>query len=199
MFRKGLVMGWLVLLFTGIATMFWYYDWIYKLPTPIPENYQPVVTGSTVDLGDQIQSPDGKPVFVHFYNPDCPCSRFNKKHFKSLVQQYGRDVHFVVVVMSEKTFTPEAIRRKMGVDLPVLFDKSIADRCGVYSTPQAALLDQHSRLYYRGNFNASRYCSDEKTAYAKLALAGLLNSQQRVAFGDLAQRSYGCSLPVCKN
>ncbi|MHA4741229.1 TlpA family protein disulfide reductase [Dyadobacter sp. MSC1_007] len=199
MMRTGLVIAWLTLLASTVGALFWYNDWVYQLPTPIPKNYRPVKTGTVIDLGEQIQNQDDKPVFLHFYNPECPCSRFNKSHFQSLVRRYGRQVRFVVVVLSDKSYSVEKIQDKIGLDIPVIFDQSLADRCGVYSTPQAVLVDNSQKLYYRGNYNATRYCTEEKTAYAKMALDGLLNSQSLPVLSARALKSYGCTIPVCKN
>lgn len=197
MVRIGFVAAWLTLLLGVVGGLFWYNDWVYQLPTPVPAHYRPVALGSHVRLGDRMAVPSDKPLFLHFYNPECPCSRFNRPHFRSLVDHYGKEMQFAVVVMSEKKFTEEQIREKLGVNVPILFDSTIAARCGVYSTPQAAILDQ-DHLYYRGNYNASRYCTDEKTAYAKIALTTLLENRQLPVFTAEALRSYGCSFPVCK-
>jgi hypothetical protein len=102
-------------------------------------------------------------------------------------------------VLSDKSYSVEKIQDKIGLDIPVIFDQSLADRCGVYSTPQAVLVDNSQKLYYRGNYNATRYCTEEKTAYAKMALDGLLNSQSLPVLSARALKSYGCTIPVCKN
>ena len=107
-------------------------------------------------------------------------------------------MNLLVVAVSNKTYTAKNVQDKLGVDIPVLFDGALPAACGVYSTPQAVLLDTHRRLYYRGNYNQSRYCTDEKTSYAKIAIEGLLHAQSRLAFGQLALRAYGCSLPGCQ-
>ncbi|NIJ55456.1 DUF6436 domain-containing protein [Dyadobacter arcticus] len=199
MIRMGLVIAWLTMLLSSVGVLFWYNDWKYRLPTPVPANYVNVPPGTKIDLGKMIQSTGDKPVFLHFYNPECPCSRFNKSHFQSLVRSYGNSVHFVVVVLSDKAYSADEIQDKLGLKIPVVFDESIATRCGVYSTPQAALIDKDQKLYYRGNYNASRYCTEEKTAYAKIALNGLLKSQSLPTLTAQALKSYGCTMPVCKN
>ncbi|MGV3558781.1 MAG: redoxin domain-containing protein [Larkinella arboricola] len=199
MIRKSLVMMWLLVLLSAVIALFWYNDWLYQLPTPVPENYKPVKTGTVIALQDRLELPANKPVLLHFFNPDCPCSRFNKPHFKALVRQFGQQVAFVVVVMSTKTYSVQQIQEKIGLPLPVLFDPSVAALCGVYSTPQAALLDAKHRLFYRGNYNRSRYCTDEKTSYAKIALTELLHNKARVNLDSLALTSYGCRVSYCKN
>jgi hypothetical protein len=54
-------------------------------------------------------------------------------------------------------------------------------------------------LYYRGNYNKSRYCTDKKTEYARMALDALLNNNANIGFDQLAIKAYGCQLPKCKN
>ena len=154
--RKKFVIFLLLLKFGVIIGLFWYYDWIYSQPTPIPADYKAVQTGSIVDLAGRVPT-DHRPLFLHFFNPDCPCSRFNIPHFRSLVQQYGVKVRFVVVVMTRKSYTIRQIQDKFDLPVTVSFDSSIAVACGVYSTPQAAILTSGRQLYYRGNYNKSRY------------------------------------------
>ena len=192
-----MVLIWLLLLFSAIGALFWYNELIYHLPTPIPANYKAVSQGKLIKLNGPLGADHSKPLFLHFFNPDCPCSRFNISNFKSLVRQYKNQVNFVVVVMNNKYYTAKAIQDKFDLKIPVSFDASIASACGVYSTPQAVLLDSAHKLYYRGNYNRSRYCTDEKTSYAKMALAGLMHNHSQLIFNQLALRAYGCSLPNC--
>src|SRR4051812_16586247 len=167
MIRKAILVCWLVMIFSAIAYLFWYHEWKYTLPTPIPEKYVAVKNGAYIDLTGKVKSETGKPVFVHFFNPDCPCSRFNIPHFNSLVKKYGDKMDFSVVVINKsKEFTAEEIQNKFDLTVPVSFDTTIASACGVYSTPQAVILDEAHQLYYRGNYNKSRYCTDKNSMYA---------------------------------
>ncbi|WP_259067731.1 TlpA family protein disulfide reductase [Mucilaginibacter sp. X4EP1] len=195
--RKILLVSWLTLLLSAVVALFWYNEWVYHLPTPIPKNYKPVDQGKFIELSGALAANHTQPMFLHFFNPDCPCSRFNITNFKSLVKSYGHRVKFIVVVMNNKFYTAKQIQDKFDLDIPVLFDASIATLCGVYSTPQAVLLDQDHKLYYRGNYNSSRYCTDEKTSYAKMAIEGLLHDHEKIVFNQLALRAYGCQLPNC--
>jgi hypothetical protein len=196
--KKAMTISWLLILLSAMVALFWYNDWRYQLPTPVPKNYKPVSMGKLIRLNQQFNN-NRKPVFLHFFNPDCPCSRFNIAQFKTLVREYSDEVDFMVVVLSPKSFTAKTIKDKFDLDIPVSFDPELAVSCGVYSTPQAALLDNQHHLYYRGNYNSSRYCTDEKTSYAKIALRSLLLKQTDMIFSPLALKSYGCSLPDCKN
>jgi len=168
--RKGAAIILLLFVFGAIAGLFWKLDWIYNLPTPVPKNYHAVNKGEKINLSAQFRLDQGKPLLIHFYNPDCPCSRFNMPHFKSLVNEYEGKINFAIAVMNNKNYTTKDIQAKFGFDIPVFNDSSIAVACGVYSTPQAVLIDTANTLFYRGNYNRTRYCADKKTEYARLAI-----------------------------
>ncbi len=196
--RTIIIVSWLVLLFLAMGCIFWRNEWIYSLPTPIPEKYKVVNTGGTISLPSGLEFNNSKPIFLHFFNPDCPCSRFNVPHFRSLVQQYGSKVNFVIIPMSQSAVSIEEIQSRFKLDIPVLIDPQIAASCGVYSTPQAAIIDVNHTLNFRGNYNRSRYCSDPRTEYAKIALEALLNNEHKIVFDPIALRAYGCQIPLCK-
>jgi hypothetical protein len=195
--KKTVVVAWLALLFSGIAFLFWHMEFVYGLPTPVPKNYRLVKTGNTIIIPAILKPGDNEPNFIHFFNPDCPCSKFNMGHFKALVKEYGNEVHFSIVVLSPKHFSAQDIRERFGLDIPIYFDSSIAAACGVYSTPQAVIIDTQDHLFYRGNYNKARYCVDTRSNYAQQALDGLLQHRTLI-FNQYATKAYGCTLPNCK-
>jgi hypothetical protein len=195
--KKLALLIWVSLLFGGIFTLFWYKDFQYSLPTPLPPDYKAVNTGTSIIFPHDFTVDPQKPVFVHFFNPECPCSRFNITHFKSLVKQYRDQVNFAVVVMNNTKYSKKEIQDRFGINLPVSFDTALATACGVYSTPQAVILDNQHQLYYRGNYNKNRYCTDKKTNYAQMALTKLLNHEPGFLFDQYALTAYGCELPQC--
>ena len=168
--KKILLALWFTLLLFSIGYLFWQNEFKYSLPTPIPKNYHAIAMGSKIDLS-QCCAFDNKPVFFHFFNPDCPCSRFNVPHVSDLIKKYGDKVNFKIVVLNKKkTFSIAEIQQKFGAEIPVYFDEGIAQKCGVISTPQAVLLDADHNLYYRGNYNKTRYCTDAESNYAQMAI-----------------------------
>lgn len=195
--RIWLMTGWLGILFGGVFYLFWYNEWIYSLPTPVPEKHITRQMGEYVDIGHEFETNSNKPVFLHFFNPTCPCSKFNIPHFKSLVKKYGDQINFAIVVMSNDAYSVQKIQDKFNLTVPVSFDTTLAISCGVYSTPQAVILDSNRNLYYRGNYNKSRYCTDSKSDYAQMAIDSLLNYTPEPVFGTLAIEAYGCQLPNC--
>ncbi|WP_158795575.1 redoxin domain-containing protein [Pedobacter sp. L105] len=197
--KKWIVTVWLTLLMVIIFSFFWYNQLVYSLPTPVPSDYKTVRTGQKIKLASPLNFNNNKPVFLHFFNPDCPCSRFNIDHFKSLVKTYHNRVNFAVVLMTDKSNSAEEVKKRFGISVPVIADSTVAALCGVYSTPQAVVLNANRELYYRGNYNKSRYCTDAKTSYALIALDGVLNKKHILNEDIFALKSYGCKLPNCKN
>lgn len=198
--RKLLLTCWLLVLAGGICYLFWYHDWKYSLPTAVPQNYVDVKVGQQINIDGQIAVAKGKPAFIHFFNPECPCSKFNVPHFNSLVRKYGKQIDFSVVVVNlnkDKSYTAEEIHNKFDITVPVSFDSTIAAKCGVYSTPQAVLIDTDHKLYYRGNYNRARYCTDTKSNFAQMAIDSLLNNNTKPVFSQYALKAYGCQAPFC--
>lgn len=197
--RKGIVVTWLLILVVIVGGLFWYNEYIYSLPTPVPVTYKLVKSNEHISIVSKLQADPAKPVFLHFFNPDCPCSRFNIPHFRELVKKYGNEVTFVAVpmIMRGEEYTDEQIREKLGVNIPVWREPGVAEAVGVYSTPQAVVISSNNNLYYRGNYNKSRYCTDKRSNYAEIALSSLLNNSPAPEFDQLALRSYGCTIEGC--
>jgi len=196
--RTTILTVWLTLILVTISYLFWHNEWKYSLPTPVPAKYRAAEKGDTINLKNKLFAGSHKPSFIHFYNPECPCSKFNIPHVNSLVKKYGAKINFAIVVMnSNEKYTVEEIQDKFNPGIPVLFDKSMADSCGVYSTPQAVILDADHKLYYRGNYNKSRYCTDKNSYYAQMAIDSLLTNNLNPTFTKYALEAYGCALPLC--
>jgi hypothetical protein len=175
----------------GIISIFWHQEIKYTLPTPIPQHLKSVPILSKVELKEIDQK---GPLFIHFFNPDCPCSRFNASHVIQLIRNHGDSIHFIIVVPSLQDLA--VAKRKFGESLTYAIDpqNKIAVTCGVYSTPQAVLITKDKALYFRGNYNRSRYCTSQASNYAELALVSFLNRQPSPAFGLEASLAYGCEL-----
>jgi hypothetical protein len=196
--KKFLAMVLLVTICIMITYLFWQNELRYSIPTPVPTNYKNIARGSFIDIHGKIATQSGKPSFIHFFNPACPCSRFNLKHFKELVNKYHQQINFSIVVIDKNNaYTPQSINEKFDLAVPISFDTSIAGICGVYSTPQAVLLDSMQHLYFRGNYNKNRYCTTQNSNYAQIAIDSLLNGNHKISFSALALKAYGCEITTC--
>jgi hypothetical protein len=177
----------------GIISLFWHQEYQYSLPTPVPENYTPVAKGQFVNLADAGLQKKG-PLFLHFYNPDCPCSRFNATHIKSLIRNYSDSVELIIIVPDQ--YSLSKAKKEFGENLDYFVDtkQALAESVGVYSTPQAAIINRNNELFFRGNYNLSRYCTSKETNFAELSLIALLNNRPPPVFSMLATQAYGCEL-----
>ena len=190
MARLILVGGFLLTAAWAIGAVFWRQELRYALPTPVPHNYRAVAVGSIVE---HHALASGKAYFLHFYNPDCPCSRFNARHVKSMIRAHADSVAMYIVLPSHQDL-PKAQREFAQQHFIVDEDGTLAQACGVYATPQAAIVDATGKLFYRGNYNRTRYCTAKATNFAELSLVALLNKQPSPSFGLLATQAYGCEL-----
>lgn len=197
--RKRIIITWLSLLTIVVGVLFWYNEWLYSLPTPVPPSYKLVSANTHIGIIEKLNADPGKPVFLHFFNPDCPCSRFNLPHFRELVKKYSGQVTFVAVpmVFTRYNYTDEEILDKLKVNIPVWRQQGVAEAVGVYSTPQAVLITNNNDLFYRGNYNKSRYCTDKRSNYAEIAIETLLNGSATPDFGPMALKAYGCTIEGC--
>jgi hypothetical protein len=179
----------------GIAAIFWYQEMQYLLPTPVPENYRVVLPHDVVEFDSVLTvQEDEKPKLLHFFSPDCPCSRFNLKHFLTLKRKFDQTIDFYVVIANPEKVT--SARDLVGSEIPIIVDSNekLARACGVYSTPQAALIQQNNQLYFRGNYNRSRYCTNKNSNFVQMAMDSLVAGKAPPHFIELATRSYGCSI-----
>ncbi|HYI79220.1 MAG TPA: hypothetical protein VEW65_16480 [Chryseolinea sp.] len=185
----------LTIILSAIGIIFWFQEAQYLLPTPIPKNYVAISPREYVNLDTAVLSqPLVKPTLFHFFSPECPCSRFNLKHFLALKKKYQSTITFYAVVTDNEKAS--SARKSLDPDIIVLIDKDekLAKACGVYSTPQAAILQTDNSLFFRGNYNRARYCTDKNSNFVQMALDSLVAKKSPPFFSPLATNSYGCIL-----
>jgi peroxiredoxin len=184
-----------------IGLIFYEQEIQFLLPTPKPEHIEEKHIGEQVHL-DGLDFTRG-PYFIHFYNSDCPCSRFNIKDFRSMVRKHQDEIRFVAVLETDDKSSDEIVQfqKKYDLGIPILQDSNgkLAKALGVYSTPQAVLVGRDSTIYYKGNYNRSRFCSSNATAFANLALTCFLEEKPLPVMPEVALIPYGCSLPSNKD
>lgn len=183
-----------------IASIFWRQEFQYTLPTKAPRDLKRVSLGDSVEIN---LSKNQRDIFIHFYNYDCPCSRFNIKEFQSLVRKFSDKVHFVAVLQTpdnNNKKTTERFKSKydLGIETIVDANGTIAKELGIYSTPQAVIIKNH-KIFYKGNYNKARFCLTQNTQFAKMALTALVNDEEPPIFPEIATMAYGCELPSNKS
>ena len=193
---KIFALGAILLLFSIVIYSYWYFEYKFILPTPTPRDYVAVAVNQQVNVEDFLSETAEKPRFFHFFNPYCPCSRFNLEHFADLIQAFNTEVDFYAVIGSKELFEKTKSQlAKYQIDIPIIIDRKelLAKKCGVYSTPQAVLIDTEDKLYYRGNYNVARFCTNPETDFAQKALQAITEDLPPPIFGELATQSYGCA------
>ncbi|SMG46180.1 AhpC/TSA family protein [Marivirga sericea] len=187
-----------------IGFLFWEQEWKFSKPTPVPSNHITVQTGDSIpdDVISMLGLTSADQLFIHFYNFDCPCSRFNIKEFQNLVIQYESRVKFLAVletVGEEDSEVKDFVEKyDMGIDIYLDHEGLIAKKLGVYSTPQAVLI-KNQQIYFSGNYNKARFCTTQNTKFASLALSAMVEDRQAPVFPELATVAYGCELPANGN
>lgn len=178
----------------SIGKVFWEQELKYTKPTPVPKGHLSVPVNQVLDLDIDPFQKSAKPKHLHFFNPDCPCSKFNLSHFTSLVKEYSKEIDFYIVIPSDEHLN--GVAEQFNNAIPVIADPDgkLANSCGVYSTPQAVIIDTNGKLYYRGNYNKARYCTNMSSNYAQLAINSLLAGKPAPHLGILSTTSYGCEL-----
>lgn len=185
-----------------IAWVFWRQDLQYARATPRPAGWHRPAVGAAVELPPAVErlraSHPGRPILLHFFNPSCPCSRFNVDHVRTLASRFAADVTVVAVLAEGEPATMRAAYQTLQLDVPAYVDADcrLADALGVYATPQAAILDAAGRLYFVGNYNRSRFCRERDTEFARIALEAAVAGARPPAVGPAAAVAYGCPLPA---
>ncbi|MEQ8471314.1 MAG: hypothetical protein RIC35_09010 [Marinoscillum sp.] len=194
MLRKLTAAVFVFAVFLTIIGVFWYTEVQYLLPTPVPEGYQEVYINEKVFVGDTESARLDKPVFYHFFTTKCPCSRFNLTHFNSLKRNYADSIDFIVVIPEEDDISKA--RPYFEGETRIIRDvnQQFAIASGVYTTPQAVIIDRDRSLYFRGNYNKARYCTDPLSNFAQMALDSLHHDVPPPEFGHLASIAYGCGI-----
>jgi hypothetical protein len=113
---------------------------------------------------------------------------------------FVQDYRYSLPTPRPKGFTPAELRRKIAIPYPdgrpVLLDPtgSWSKKCGVYSTPQAVVLDRNDRIVFSGNFNSTRFCSENATQFARIALTAVVAHKPVPPMPASATTPYGCSI-----
>lgn len=194
-------LAWLVLAvgMSVILATFWFQDLRWARPTPVPDRLvataRPVIEVGPLQRA-LVQAGD-RPVLVHVFSAECPCSRFNLDHVRELQRRFGERVAFVAVLEGSEEASAVSEYRALDLGVPYVFDADgrLARALGVYATPQAVVLDASRQVVYRGNYNTSRYCVDPTTQFVRKALECLLDGTPVPEFGPSASVSWGCPIP----
>jgi len=130
---------------------------------PTPQPTMPSFTvydadGNTVQLSDYF----GKPIVLNFWASWCGPCRMEMPHFQAAYEEFGDQVHFLMVNMTADRETKQTAMKFLeeeGYTFPVLYDtkQDAAITYGVMSLPTTLFLDAqgHGVAYGRGMLDAN--------------------------------------------
>lgn len=137
---------------------------------------------------------------VHFWNPACPCNRFNEVHVKKIISEYaGKNVKFTIVVsgsneqernqrqiLAQQVFTHKAVK-EIRSDWPM--DK------GPPSSPAVGVINRSGELVYFGPYSLGARCAPDKGKFVETVLDGLYENKKRAGKKQLNTLAVGCFCP----
>lgn len=181
------------LLGTGYA--FWYYQFSNLRPfnADAPQG-EAFFDGKTLSgrLGALDFSTAETATLIHFWNPACPCTRFNDAHVRSLVEQYGFRGVQVLVVPAPGTPAPppQALQARYGRPVQLASPELRALRPP--SSPAVAVVDRRRELAYFGPYSLDSACSPAGGGFVEATLDNLLAGRRSRQINTLA---FGCYCP----
>ncbi len=153
--------------------------------------------GSTVKIGDLTLDTSADKMYLHFYDQNCHYSKKNIAHLDKLIAETHEAIQWIIVTKTDVGIGTTPIERfGKQVKWVVDADGTIADRMGVFMTPQAVLLEG-STIYYRGNYTKNgAFCGADniKSSNPAIAIQSKLKGQP-LPFLMATSNSYvGCPL-----
>lgn len=204
-FVGGLVVSWLV------ATVFAFWWFQFKNIKAFDKD---AISNRTVffesgELGNRLENliekesktgkQPGSISVIHFWNPDCPCSRFNEVHVKKIISDYAdKNVEFSVVVSGktsqQRNAYSELAKQVFNFDAVKAIRSDWPMEQGPPSSPAVAIMNKQGKLVYFGPYSLGARCSPDKGKFVEKALDGLSDEKlpQKKQLNTLA---VGCFCP----
>lgn len=197
--RLWLGLALLAIWLSGMVMAFWWFQ--YRNVQPF-DRQAVFFDGRTLgaqlhQLLDQIAQRDVKRVatVVHFYNPDCPCNKFNEAHVRELMTHYGNQgVRFVVVVNPASSLGQQQAmaRAKQIFNHPAVIGFRQIRDIHPPSSPAVAILDAQGQLAYFGPYSVGAVCTVQNGGFVETALDKLFQGKNSKQLNTLA---VGCFCP----
>lgn len=174
----ALIVVWIV--FT--ALVFWALQWQYvrAFQQDLPRNtVRWFESDALLGLFDQSVKAGSTGLAVHFWDPNCPCSRFSQSHIQDLIQQsLLQGVSSVVVVKASQGFWGggELAKAKdvFSESDWVIAAESVPELTGrLAGSPSAAILDTDKNIRYIGPYSSDAFCSTSGDGFVEKALIEL--------------------------
>jgi hypothetical protein len=174
--KTFLVWGGMLALLAGVVSAFLY---LTSLKNQEQNHLQDRLYDASVLMSDSIfttetlsakKQPVTKPkaTVLHYYNPDCPCTRYNTWHVKDLIKEFTKQgVRFEIRVPHESQVK----------DAELMFNRpaKVAEKGSVpIASPSALVLDAKMNPQYIGPYSPAATCNLSKDDFVGNVLNDLL-------------------------
>lgn len=137
---------------------------------------------------------------IHFWNPDCPCNRFNEVHVKKIISDYAaKNVTFTVVVggrNKEERNQRQILAKQIFSHAAVKDIRSDwAMNQGPPSSPAVGIVNSEGELVYFGPYSLGARCAPDKGKFVETVLNNLEDSKKRTGKKQLNTLAVGCFCP----
>lgn len=125
-----------------------------------------------------LESRSGNPaVVVHFWDPDCLCSRFNNSHVQSLIDDFGtKGVKFLIVLNAASEQQEDAWQkgRTLFPSATIISSRALGLPTPIPASPSTAIVDSQGQLAYFGPYSLGGLCLSSDEGFVETILSTLL-------------------------
>lgn len=132
------------------------------------------------------------PTVLHFWDPDCPCSRFNQSHVRQLAEHYrAAGVRFLVLDRrTAAPLDPQRLEASFGPDVAAFAGRElVAGELAIPASPAAAVFDGTGRLAYFGPYSEGAACLAGNGDFVERTLDKLLAGERP---REMNTTAFGC-------
>ncbi len=159
--------------------------------------YQPLesLTGDALFNAEQLDisrhEPDTPIEVIHFFDSNCPCTRFNTPHVQDLIEQYQKQsIRFRILVPDASQLTEaRQLFPQVRIDVAARQDRPPA-------SPAALVLSSQHGAEYMGPWSPGAVCNSRSGDYVAQVLDQLVEGKRR---NQTFQLSSGCLCPWSNN
>lgn len=125
---------------------------------------------------------------VHFWNPECRCSRFSQDHEKEIMTIYGEQGIDFVVAVPDQSLVAQALET-----FPKASSAVVINQINGFSSPSALVFDAQDTLVYFGPYSEGAFCASSDNTPAELILNDVVSHETVTPWLNLS--AFGCYCP----
>ncbi|MCV6587442.1 MAG: DUF6436 domain-containing protein [Marinobacterium sp.] len=190
--RQQILMG--LLVFVWLIAMCYAFWWflIRDIRLFYPPGHEQYVHFENARMGDHLQqfiqakhpgllTSPSQGVLVHFWDPDCLCSRFNIQHVQQLIEEFGPQGIRFMVVLNDRVDNPEQWLQQAPTLFPgatVVSASTLALPVQLTASPSTAILNAQGHLTYFGPYTLGALCLPSGDGLVETVFKHLLAGRQ---------------------